>query len=767
MAKSVHFDTLSKKITSAEDMPTPYSGDWCIPTIGVLGSVVTPPWWLKREYMRQSFGVYEEQTSIVNSLQQYHPTMCVHISKEDRTQVAYTPDRAAGEADRQLRISLGRLLHKLYPVLSDDKIASYVAEHQAELSNEIEFLTDKAITDVYIKGNAGACMSKEFASLNGHHPTEAYWAPNIAMAVLRDAKGAVNARAMVYTPSETDKRIIRSYGDKKLYNRLLRAGYSNGTWHGAKFNKVEYKAGRYLLPYLDGNGGAGGAMTSCVALIDNELVSINETTYNNLRSKFMTPCTTCHTNTNGYVNLANIDSTEFQVKCELSGVDINILLDAPVKYWNGEKVLLVAAAAVSGCKSVKMLTNQAVLVHPDTPTFNYRYTEYLDTEEIRRKVGFVKLSSKYYTEEECNVWYELYSSKLQVLTSDVAVLASDTILLVPTGGHNTVYKHKSELDFTWIKLHSREAGEVIYAESADDVLRTVSGRKVVENIHAVVQLFDGTWEFTRNAKQEHINRVYGYFSRKDTRSLAEKHRLLWAKHLDRVFADLDEDPVKNMLYTCRLTSGYVNSTWVDTQQMYAEHGYDYLWANAPFLREDYYMQEFHKRWVVFMAERDALDYSVQNVPGAVGYVMPPVDYGDFWEAKAAQGVIDKYLTESAISRAVSEKEIYGLDEALRSLRLASKLASYMSRENSRVSTLTNSVKAGALLEEAVKKLIQERIDAQSEEDKALLDTLLPATPTTTQTTTLVYPIGTTVTLTGTSTTSTTTWTPATIYTTTE
>lgn len=73
-------------------------------------------WWMEREALRAAHGVYPEVTSVlenlVNSfgLQQHF----IHISAEDPNMVAYTASVEDGQRDKQVRLSFGKLIRKLY-----------------------------------------------------------------------------------------------------------------------------------------------------------------------------------------------------------------------------------------------------------------------------------------------------------------------------------------------------------------------------------------------------------------------------------------------------------------------------------------------------------------------------------------------------------------------------------------------------------------------------------------------------------------------------
>lgn len=111
---------------------------------------------------------------------------------------------------------------------------------------------------------------------DGAGVSRAYDAPNISMATLRNSSGTLISRSMLYTPSDTDKRYIRVYGDALLQSMLVGEGYRAGIWHGAEFNLVVCGPG-YLMPHLDGSNTAGGDM-SHVMLLNGKITSVPKQT---------------------------------------------------------------------------------------------------------------------------------------------------------------------------------------------------------------------------------------------------------------------------------------------------------------------------------------------------------------------------------------------------------------------------------------------------------------------------------------------------------
>ena len=85
--------------------------------ISVGGKNHAAPWWACRESARLRKGLYAT-TSVLTWLNDVFPVYA-HISKNDNTKVAYTPTPDDGKADRQITISLGRLMLRLCAIWDD------------------------------------------------------------------------------------------------------------------------------------------------------------------------------------------------------------------------------------------------------------------------------------------------------------------------------------------------------------------------------------------------------------------------------------------------------------------------------------------------------------------------------------------------------------------------------------------------------------------------------------------------------------------------
>lgn len=476
------------------------------------------PWWLKREWLRIERAVYPEASAVVISLNDLNPQFALHVSKEDPNYVAYTPDKVSGEADRQLKTSLGKFLAKYYPHYKDEDIQNLVADHLGEVTGEVELIYGKDIVNVYNRAlGSSSCMSKSTTmfNLDGHHPAEVYDMPNIAMAICRDTSGNVTGRSMVYMPSETDKRYIRIYGDRKLEKRLKRAGFKAGYWHGAEFKKVEYAPGRFLMPYLDGRDTAGTTGASAVVYMDGKLLSIDGEKTHAIRSACGESSVVVCLSTGGWQNFHEVKNTDFTKTCAVSGVVVNCLIDrlwpyvidvnARTKVMVCKEVYdagLIVAMRLEGSPQV-----QEVSVPPDTPTFFYGGRITPDTDSQRRLAGYSKLDPTYYPDEQDWVAPGAWGSDPEgYVRVDGHYYKKVDIVRVIKKGVGLLNVHQQTIGKGWTKVHSIHKGEDLYAEPGTEIVKTGTGRKVVPTVHAVAETWEGTWEFTRNLTR---TSVYG------------------------------------------------------------------------------------------------------------------------------------------------------------------------------------------------------------------------------------------------------------------
>lgn len=299
-------------------------------------------WWTVREEWRFQRSLYASTllTATINRLGLYF----AHISTEDKTMVAYTPDAQSGEADRQVRLAPGRLLAKVAPFLAEEYRTWLVNQHIAEVSDEVHFLDGEDIVKWYISTTASgdeqtssglaSCMTGKTDYKESEYPALVYNTPGVRLAVVK-AGDKISGRCLVYeNPNDPeDKRYIRGYGAPFLVTRLKNRGYKAGGWVGVKFNTVKSSRGRstdnyttVVTPYLDANGGMCSANGSTVAIVDGVLTGVVDLSgariprtggYLERCTHFVVP------STGGYTTLHHLNSEDFAV--EFNGKTYNKL----------------------------------------------------------------------------------------------------------------------------------------------------------------------------------------------------------------------------------------------------------------------------------------------------------------------------------------------------------------------------------------------------------------------------------------------------------
>jgi hypothetical protein len=392
-----------------------------------------------------------------------------------------------------LSASLTGNLRKLYPYEQDHDLEAVVTEHNADISNEIEFVTGDDIIAAYDNGCA-SCMTDKSSRQRGN-PLQAYNAPHIRLAVLRDGSGKVKARCLVYEPSPDDLRFIRVYGDQTLKKRLIRRGYKPGTWHGAKFNTISIGDDKYLMPYLDGSDDRGGISKSCVALLDGVITGIPGDIHHRLIEKHPA-WSTCSTNTSGFITLVAPDYASFVERDILTGEEVNSLYhNMRSVFVNGEVGL--SASVPDDWVVCKVGAFGRALVSPDTPMFRGYNENVLDTEANRRDYGWDKLDATLYPEEQD------WRKGVTLTQSGQRIKEQDAVRIVYNKSDIRI-EHKSHVTKKHTLLH-KDGGSPIYAETKDDFVRTTTGRKVSLFVHEAVRLWSGEVRFKRGLRDTYLS----------------------------------------------------------------------------------------------------------------------------------------------------------------------------------------------------------------------------------------------------------------------
>lgn len=618
------------------------------------------PMWAQRETARMQLGVYPECTEILHRVNGDFPWLYAHVSTEDKLMVAYTPDRQAGEQDKQVKTTIGRLLSKVYPFMGDRVIADWSADHMSEVTGDFETISGTDIADFYREGaggKLGACMSKSDDVWNYKvAPTLVYDMPNIKLAVLRNADGEVTARSLIVDVSETDKRFIRTYGARdKLEKILRRAGYKPGGWIGVELKAIVLKEREgsvdLAMPYLDQNNAMCATEHCTVAYLDGKLVGVDKRVAAALGPD---AAKTASGSSAGYMTLKPSTVANFIKACPLSGV-VYDSLDQTVELAhyrespNHELVQILSSAVTS---DLHYVDSARPAYYTKAPVFQHGSLTYLDTPHFRGTKGFVRLSEEYYPEDRN--WYQRYD--LSLLEDGEYVKPDDA---------ETVY----HID-RFVKMHKSKVQELVPVTPIDGTSKvtkdtkvhlTPSGRRVVLGLHSVSRLVDGSVDFTRNlSKERGLGRV-GFVPKKALPLAVGDYwwSALAEKSLD-YYTDYygTETQALRRLLSSSASSVTIDGVYHDLHSTSQEHP-DSVYEEVVKQFVEYRPEV---KWIVarmrrLKAEQEALDYSVIGVQGSADntWVAPPEvpdAYGMFAKDRCALMAIMgeqyvKYSTEVA------------------------------------------------------------------------------------------------------------------------
>lgn len=514
-------------------------------------------WWLLREWVREKVGLYPEATSVLTQLRgalglagHYWP----HISKSDPTMVAFTPDHTAGVNDRQVKTTIGKVLRRFLPLLSDEQVSLLEAQHRAELVDE--FLVAESIEEVEriyttMVGDSGCMRHKRVNwDFTDYHPSAVYARPQdgVRVAYLENASGVPIARTVIYDNPDNpdDKRYVRLYGaHTRLEAILKRKGYKVGGLLGAKLNALidsrfkhsSYASdlwGCYVMPYLDSPaGGTSSAFKGTevykqqgedfLRVIDrnttSKLIVIGSNLWGDNSYVYAGGQSTC-----GHVCLRDIPTEGHAFTCAISGEEYSAMDVARVQWLSDEgKIVHVAASNVPAYpKRVKVLAKNGVMVTVQTTQENPS-TIYAgvfgwlhNTPEVFQACGVHMLSTKhypdYYRDGVPTEYAYTTASRVRETLEGETIMRSDAIELFDVtedGDEVTTYVHSSEVR----KLGKRgfvstpvKGGERKWIKKGHSLHVTTSrGRDAINGVHDLVKLSNGKWEFTRNAEDFQVS----------------------------------------------------------------------------------------------------------------------------------------------------------------------------------------------------------------------------------------------------------------------
>lgn len=497
-------------------------------------------WWAVREALRIYYKVYPEPTPVVQWLTANPGSVFpghhyVHISKDDPSLIAFTPDSDAGAADKQVRMSLGRYLRRFITGLTDQQIQTLEAAHRADLSNEYELATGGDISRLYQEAGTsgvGSCMSHATSGSTWPelhklklHPTMAYDAPGFALAVMRNTKGAIAARCLCWiNPADpTDKRMMRIYGDRALERRLKRTGFDYKPFYGAvlkEFKLPSLGPNAVVLPYIDGLQGRQGDDTVQVVRRPDGLhmVSLDDRgTLENLAyaDGLGGNLYTTAKVTGGYVTLTLLPASVGRYTSVLSGNEFDSVTNPHVLYLSavdGEP----GKAAASECAALPVAYmlhkgDQVTVRTPEgLPVFDHDGVRWVESGGARKLTGYVRLDAALYpdadgwrrrfdTVEASNVRddgaLDFDDAASRILGTDARLVAH-----MRDGAPRTAFVHHSAVRPEWERVADL-GSQRLFAGPGVKVELTDTKRKVIVGLHEVVRLMDGTVTYLRNAVQ--------------------------------------------------------------------------------------------------------------------------------------------------------------------------------------------------------------------------------------------------------------------------
>lgn len=498
----------------------------------------TAVWPLQRDMLREQKGYYPMPTEVLKWLREFRhlQVMFPHIAHDDPTMIAYSADLEGAIKDKKVRITMGRFLHKFFPLFTDNAVRQLEAMHRAELDPTLEILhTVEEIAKVYMGGMAGdsGCMRHSLGHF-GHrqyHPSAIYASPGFGLAIHRDANGHVKSRSVVWVnpENEKDKRFVRIYGDQALHRKLERAGYQIRGLRGAKVRALVdpkwagYEKDRFVMPYVDPAGGinyhgekALSYDARYVVRYDDDpdwLLFINADDVTKLR-RLGVVCVDCSTQ-HGSIVVPVSSHAEIMVTCMLSGTRFSRFdrrcyqwMDADGKIgWVLEGML-----PTSGLETRNLGTKSAlVTVYGTKESFAGRclpnpYEGCIDSPDTMRYMRLCRLSPQYYPEDG-----NVRSSNDCV---DIGGIGDPTWVISKDSYQVMEHMRNGQLDYTTRFIHKRDLKlmrtmgylsvtplhrmKTMVHKNDPRMVYTPGGKRALKEHHDLMQLWDDRWEFTRN-----------------------------------------------------------------------------------------------------------------------------------------------------------------------------------------------------------------------------------------------------------------------------
>ena len=495
-------------------------------------------WPLYREINREAVGVYPAPTSVLEYLRssygmagQYFP----HVSPSDPQMIAYTPDRACAEGDRQIKTTMGKFLRKFLLVVTDKEIARLEAEHRSDM--DPSFLVARSIEEIErvyttMRGDTG-CMRYDKSQWNhkNYHPSAVYSAPGFGVAYLAGADGTPKARSVIYdNPDDPkDKRYVRLYGDHNaLRRRLELAGYVLAGLKGAKIAALQeshQQPDLYVMPYLDNPGGGSSKNLQGSNVVkweeDGDFFTVIDDTQASKLARAGISYATCR-NTGGAVLLETQSRGEMSWVCALSGTSYSrydvtpakaLLDDGSVGLVHQDTALERGYAnsiqRVIDGRNVSLMCPGSLQERYGVPGFRHIFND----AETRRYQGIVPLSTKYYPSDDGTVRY--FAGRLVETVDGECIHTTDAVrVFCVEDAHDVGYGSG------YVTIHSSEVGEMrkkgylncatsnglpaLVHKDHPAMVTTGGGRRAVKGHHDVVQDIFGGWGFSTRMRSRSL-----------------------------------------------------------------------------------------------------------------------------------------------------------------------------------------------------------------------------------------------------------------------
>jgi hypothetical protein len=179
-----------------------------------------------------------------------------HMSTDDITMIAYTRDDKSGDADRQVKTSIGKYLRRHFSTLADHQIRDIQALHTASGCKIVKTMAE--MLHHLLRGPQSCMKSAQFQT----HPYQVY-DPSLGWSMaVREANGDTVGRALLHTDENGNTRFVRSYNkdpnngyshsDTQLEAWMQSQGIEKQSgWHGAHIRVIDY-CGQIIGPFMDG-----------------------------------------------------------------------------------------------------------------------------------------------------------------------------------------------------------------------------------------------------------------------------------------------------------------------------------------------------------------------------------------------------------------------------------------------------------------------------------------------------------------------------------